>query len=75
MAATEWVVVNRNWCDRAGEEALLMEQRLYPSEIMPDTVGHQVIARKCSSSMECHAARIPCRWSFTRPSFDPFNIA
>lgn len=75
MAGTEWVVVNRTWCDRAGADAVLMEQRVYPAEIMPDISGHRVIARKCSCATECNLAEIPCKWSFTQPAFDPFNLA
>lgn len=75
MAATEWVIVNRKWCERAGADVVLMEQRVYPSEIIPNISGHRVMARKCSCAMECNLAEIPCKWSFTRPVYDPFNIA
>jgi hypothetical protein len=75
MTATEWVVVNRTWCERVGMDTVLMEQRVYPAEILPDTSGHRVIARKCSCATECNLAEIPCKWSFTRPAFDPFELA
>ncbi len=75
MAATKWVVVNKTWCERAGMEALLLEQRVFPAEFLPDTVGHRVIARSCSCATECNLAEIPCRWSFTRPAYDPFELS
>jgi hypothetical protein len=74
MAATKWVVANRTWCERAGAEAILMEQRVYSAEILPDAMSHRVIARRCSIAMECNLVEIPCRWSFTRPAFDPFEL-
>ncbi len=75
MAATEWVIVDKKWCKRAGTEAVLMEQRVYPSEIIPDMSRHRVLARKCSCDVECNLAEIPCKWSFTRPEYDPLNLA
>lgn len=74
MAATNWVVVDKTWCERAGAEALLMEQRVYPAEILPDTTGHRVIAHKCSCAPECILAEIPCRWSLKPTMFDPFEV-
>lgn len=74
MAATKWVVVDKTWCARAGAEALLMEQRVYPAEILPDTTGHRVIARRCSCAPECNLAQRSCRWSFMRTTFDPFEL-
>ena len=74
MAATKWVVVNKTWCERAGAEAVLMEQRVYSADILPDAMSHRVIARRCSVATECNLAEIPCRWSFTRPAYDPFEL-
>jgi len=74
MVATKWVVVDSIWCERAGAEAVLMEQRVFPAEILPDAMGHRVIARRCSCATECNLAEIPCRWSFTRPVYDPFEL-
>ncbi len=74
MAATKWVVVNKTWCERVGAEAVLMEQRVYSADILPDAMSHRVIARRCSVATECNLAEIPCRWSFTRPAYDPFEL-
>lgn len=74
MAATEWVVVNRAWCDRAGADAVLMEQRVYPADILPDAMSNRVLARKCSIATECNLADLPCKWSYTRPAYDPFQL-
>ena len=74
MAATEWVEVDRMWCERAGSTAKLLEKRVYPSEFLPDTTGYRVLARKCSCDVECNLAQFPCKWAFTRPEFDPFKL-
>ncbi len=74
MAATKWVVVDKTWCERVGAEAVLMEQRVYSADLLPDAMSHRVIARRCSVATECNLAEIPCRWSFTRPAYDPFDL-
>lgn len=74
MAATEWVVIRKLWCERAHREAQLLEQRVYPAEILPETVGYRVLAHKCESAIECNLREFPCRWAYTRPEHDPFAL-
>jgi len=74
MAAKKWILVNRSWCDIAGAEVVLTEHRVFAAEILPDAMSNRVIARRCSIATECNLAEIPCRWSFTRPAYDPFEV-
>jgi hypothetical protein len=75
MSATGWFVVKTAWCERAGREARLLERRVYPAEILPDTVGYRVTARRCDCDVACNLQDFPCRWAFTRPELDPFGLA
>lgn len=72
MARSEWVPVKKIWCDRIGGEAQLLEQWVYPEEIMPDTAPYRVVGRKCSTGLECNIAGAPCKWSYINPDHDPF---
>jgi hypothetical protein len=73
MASQVEEVISRTWCGRIPEPALLLEERVYPAEIMPDNaLSFQVIARKCAFGQECQVAGIPCRWSGLNPNYDPF---
>jgi len=75
MSATEWFVVRAGWCEHVGREARLLEQRVYPAEILPDTLGYRVTSRRCDWDITCNLAEFPCRWAFTRPELDPFEFA
>ena len=75
MAATEWVVARELWCEQAGRQARVLEQRVYPAEILPDTVGFRVTARRCDRDVACNLRGFPCCWAFTRPELDPFGLA
>ncbi|HLF37360.1 MAG TPA: hypothetical protein VI520_05445 [Anaerolineales bacterium] len=75
MASSGWVVVKQGWCDQGGQEARLLERRVYPAEILPDTVGFRVTARRCDRDVACNLAEFPCCWAFTRPELDPFGLA
>jgi hypothetical protein len=52
-----------------------LERRVYPAEILPDTVGYRVTARRCDCDVACNLQDFPCRWAFTRPELDPFGLA
>jgi hypothetical protein len=72
MASQVVEVISRTSCGRIPEPALLLEERVYPAEIMPDgALSFQVIARKCAYGQECQSAGIPCRWSGLNPNYDP----
>ena len=75
MATSGGVVIRRAWCERAGREARLLEQRVYPAEFLPETVGYRVTARRCDCDVACNLRGFPCCWAFTRPELDPFGLA
>lgn len=74
MTTTKWIVVDKKWCEYIQQEASIMEQRVYPSDLMPDTEPYQVIARKCSANVACNLANMPCDWAFTNPKVDRFKL-
>jgi len=75
MSVTGWFTVKTTWCERAGRHARLLEQRVYPAEILPDTLGYRVRARKCECAIDCNLSEFPCRWAYIRPEHDPFASA
>jgi hypothetical protein len=74
MAAAEWVILKTRWCERVGTEAHLMERRVYPADMIPDIPAYRVTAFACSWGNECNLAGCPCRWAYTNPDYDPFEI-
>jgi hypothetical protein len=74
MAKIVWEIVDTIQCDRTGEPAHLMEERIYLDDPFPDLgQPHIVRARKCSLAEQCNLAGYACRWSFLNPNFDPFE--
>ena len=73
MATVVWEVVDRIWCERVGQESDLLEERVYPDEVLPGAGRpFQARARKCAFGVECNLVGYRCRWSFTNPDYDPF---
>ncbi len=75
MASSGWVVVKQGRCERAGRRARLLEQRVYPAEILPDMMGYRVTSRRCDCDVGCNLEGFACRWAFTRPELDAFELA
>ena len=75
MASSGWVVVKQGWCEQARQEVRLLERRVYPAEILPDTAGYRTTARRCEHDVACNLLGFNCCWAFTRPEFDPFGFA
>lgn len=74
MAVIVTEVLERIWCDRARQDAELLEERVYPDDRMPDVaLSYQVRARVCSLGMECNLAGYPCKWAGTNPDHNPFG--
>ena len=72
MTAVMWEAVARTWCDRLEGEAVLLEQRVYAPEMMPDNaLAYRVRAQRCSADIVCNLAGCPCRWAGTAPGYDP----
>jgi hypothetical protein len=72
MAVIQWVTIEKKLCELSGQEVALQERRLYPVDALPDTLGFQVIARRCSVDLTCNMAGYPCKWAYTNPTLDPF---
>ncbi len=73
MAVMVWETTRTTWCTQKGQEAALLEQRVYSSEVLPDVgAPYRVRARKCSLGVECSLAGCNCRWAFSNPNYDPF---
>lgn len=74
MAKIVWERVSQVWCDHRKEMADLLEERVYPDELLPAPAGEfQVRARKCQFAIDCNLAGYPCKWSWTNPDYDPFD--
>ncbi|MBI3360634.1 MAG: hypothetical protein HY023_05940 [Chloroflexi bacterium] len=74
MAKIAWESVQKHWCDLMQEEAHLLEERIYPDDLLPDAaLPYQVGARKCSFGIDCNLAGYHCRWAWTNPDYDPFT--
>jgi hypothetical protein len=74
MTTTKWIIVEKKWCELIGQEASIMEQRVYAADMLPDTEPFRVIARKCSANFACNLADVPCHWAFTNPQVDRFQL-
>ena len=73
MASHVWQVIDKVWCDRMGQQADLLEERVFPADVLPDTeASFQVRARKCSLGQACNLAGYSCRWAYNNPNYDPF---
>ncbi|HUF39676.1 MAG TPA: hypothetical protein VMN57_14220 [Anaerolineales bacterium] len=76
MTAREWVSIQKIFCDRAGTEVILLEERIYPDDILPDAgAPYRVHQQRCSHWLECNLAGHPCCWSGINPGYDPFKDA
>lgn len=73
MAAEQWVVVGKRWCEFRQEEATLLEKRAFPSGIVRFYQAPRVLEQKCDCGVDCNLAGYPCKWAFTNPSYDPFE--
>jgi hypothetical protein len=74
MATEKWVTVQTQWCSVIGRDANLLERRVYPSSMMPDTVQYRVLGRKCSAAVACNLMGCRCKWAFTGPNLDRFAL-
>lgn len=59
---------------RGARLALLVEQRLYPSDWLDDVSAPFLVrARQCTEQLACREAGMPCRWTGLNPTYDPFQ--
>lgn len=74
MTYERWIEVKRQWCDIAQAEAIMLERRVYASEVLPDTEPYRILERKCSHAVLCNLIGCSCRWAYTEPAVDRFAI-
>ena len=73
MAAEKWVTIDSQFCEIIQREAEIQELRRFPAEMVPDTLGYQVVAHKCTAAIECNLIGCQCQWAYTNPSVDRFE--
>lgn len=75
MATIMWETVSQHWCGLMDQAAELLEERVYPADVLPGVgVPYHVRARKCSLGLNCNLAGCACRWSFLNPAYDPLEV-
>ncbi len=74
MATEKWVVVSEQWCDLLKGDAQLLERRVYPASVLPDTEAFRVLGRKCSAAIECNLMGCHCKWAYTNPYHHRFEL-
>lgn len=69
------LVIKEIYCDRLNRDVSLIEDRVYPPDMMPDAgpVFHRR-ARMCSFGVDCNRLGYACKWSGLNPNYDPFEI-
>ncbi len=75
MASNNWVKTGGKWCDFVHQDVEILEQRAYPDDRLPDMIGYQVVGRKCTAAIDCNMLGVPCKWAFTNPNSDQFDVA
>jgi hypothetical protein len=69
MAQSQWLVIDEVWCDRVQAPAELLEERVYPADVVPEAaLTYQVRARKCAFGVDCNLAGYTCRYAFNNPN-------
>ncbi|HSH05089.1 MAG TPA: hypothetical protein VLL52_21420 [Anaerolineae bacterium] len=71
-AHKQWINIGTKWCNLIQAQAVMEECRIYPADIISDSEGYQVVARRCNLAIDCNLADVPCEHAFTNPSVDQF---
>lgn len=74
MAVAVWTELDKIWCDRAQEDVVLQEKRVFPTGFLRQASEFRVAARHCSQALQCNMAGYPCKWAFTNPDYDPVDL-
>lgn len=74
MATEITLTTGSKWCDLIEQDMDYVEERIYPSAMMPDTIGYRVRACRCSLAIDCNLAGVPCKWAFTNPDTDQYFV-
>ena len=73
MATIAWKVIKTIQCNRVGQAADLLEERVYGDDPLPDAFeSFKVRRRKCYFGTDCNLTGHACRWSYINPDYDPF---
>jgi hypothetical protein len=75
MARQTWVTVRKKQCELLGRQVELKELRVYPADNLPDGIGYQVLARKCSAAIVCNLVGFPCQLAYTNPGCDRMALS
>lgn len=69
MATVTWEIVDTWECERTKKLATLVERRVYPSEVLPETLEnrYRVLACQCTLAAECNMAGLACKYSGLHP--------
>jgi hypothetical protein len=74
MAISMWAQSQAVFCERAQEEVVLSEQRVFPQGLLRQGLEYRVQARRCSHALQCNLNGLACRWAFTNPEVEPLTI-
>jgi hypothetical protein len=76
MATIVSHVVKTTYCERVRKNVDLVEERIYPNDVLPDSPGapYLVKNRKCSIGIDCNLVGYACKWSGLNPDYDPFSL-
>lgn len=73
MSVTTWDVLKTCYCHHVNQQVSLEAQVVYPSDLIPDTMG-RVLSHRCSQGTNCNLdGRPSCTWAGTNPTIDPFQ--
>ncbi|MFN2135368.1 MAG: hypothetical protein ACK2UK_05400 [Candidatus Promineifilaceae bacterium] len=67
MADVKWVKIEGRWCELINKDIEILEKRVYPSEVMPDTSAYHILACRCTAAIDCNLAGIPCEHAYNNP--------
>lgn len=67
MADVRWVKIDGRWCELINRDIEILEERVYPAEIMPDLGGYRVLACRCTAAIDCNLAGVRCQYAYTNP--------
>lgn len=74
MATEIWVPVDNKWCELIEKDVALEELRAFPDGLNYEFGCYLVLGRRCTADVACNLSGIQCRWAYTNPTIDRFEI-
>lgn len=74
MAMQKWVATGTKYCELIQLEIEMQERRVYPPARLPNTERFRILNRRCSAEVACNMANVPCKWAFTNPTTDQYEL-